>query len=392
MAKLDRAVHHKTNHEGVTFICGTSHDGREEKIFYIRYYKDGKRYFEKAGRQYSDSMTSAKASRIRARKIEGDEKPNTIRRQDEKELKEAEANRWTINKLWEDYNHFRPSVKSKQVDLNRYINHLQSLFGDKEPQDITLWDVQKLRKKLEQKLKPQTVKHVLSLLQRIVNHGLKYHQTAPLNFKMTIPKVDNLKTEDVTQEQFQKLWQAIEEETDVQGKNFVKMVLFTGMRRGELFKLRWQDIDFEKGFIWIERPKGGKSQNIPINDSARQLLLSHERPYPQSPYVFPGRDGEQRKEIKRIVNRIVHERAGLPAGFRALHGLRHVYASMMISSGQIEMYQLQKLLTHKDPRMTQRYAHLRDEALRRAANANEEIIEQALRKKIDLKHGTDQQS
>jgi len=41
-------------------------------------------------------------------------------------------------------------------------------------------------------------------------------------------------------------------------------------------------------------------------------------------------------------------------------GLRHVYASMLASSGQVDMYTLQKLLTHKSPAMTQRYAHLRD--------------------------------
>ncbi len=38
------------------------------------------------------------------------------------------------------------------------------------------------------------------------------------------------------------------------------------------------------------------------------------------------------------------------------------------------MYQLQKLLTHKDPRMTQRYAHLRDDALKRAADVAGDII------------------
>ena len=72
------------------------------------------------------------------------------------------------------------------------------------------------------------------------------------------------------------------------------------------------------------------------------------------------------------------EEAGLPKNFRALHGLRHVYASMLASSGQVDMYTLQKLLTHKSPAMTQRYAHLRDDALKGASDLAGDIISQAM--------------
>jgi integrase len=48
---------------------------------------------------------------------------------------------------------------------------------------------------------------------------------------------------------------------------------------------------------------------------------------------------------------------------------------MLASSGEVDMYTLQKLLTHKDPKMTQRYAHLRDDALKRAGNLAGELIE-----------------
>ncbi len=72
------------------------------------------------------------------------------------------------------------------------------------------------------------------------------------------------------------------------------------------------------------------------------------------------------------------ENAGLPDGFRPLHGLRHVYASILASSGQVDMYTLQKLLTHKSPLMTQRYAHLRDETLKRASNLAGSLIQKAI--------------
>ena len=67
----------------------------------------------------------------------------------------------------------------------------------------------------------------------------------------------------------------------------------------------------------------------------------------------------------------------LPNEFRALYELRHVYASMLASSGQVDMYTLQKLLTHKSPIMTQRYAHLRDETLKNAAHLAGSLIQKA---------------
>ena len=49
------------------------------------------------------------------------------------------------------------------------------------------------------------------------------------------------------------------------------------------------------------------------------------------------------------------------------------------------MYTLQKLLTHKDPKMTQRYAHLRDDALKQASEVAGNIIQNASKKKDDQK-------
>ena len=163
------------------------------------------------------------------------------------------------------------------------------------------------------------------------------------------------KTEDLSPEQIAALIKAIDEDYDVQIANLMRMALFTGMRRGELLRLKWEHVNFRRGFIRLVDPKGGKDASIPLNDTAREVLENHPK---TSEYVFPGKNGGKRAEVRRGVNRI-KERAGLPADFRPLHGLRHTYASMLASSGQVDLYTLQKLLTHKSPAMTQRYAHLR---------------------------------
>ena len=70
----------------------------------------------------------------------------------------------------------------------------------------------------------------------------------------------------------------------------------------------------------------------------------------------------------------VKARADLPADFRPLHGLRHLFASTLASSGQVDMLTLQKLLTHKSPQMTKRYSHLRDDALKQASGVASDLL------------------
>ncbi len=72
--------------------------------------------------------------------------------------------------------------------------------------------------------------------------------------------------------------------------------------------------------------------------------------------------------------RRVRDRAGLPEDFHPLHWLRHSFASYLPSSGKVGLYALQKLLTHESPEMTQRYAHLADEAMKRAASMTDAMV------------------
>ncbi len=369
-------VREKTQYPGVVYVTGTGANGRPERIYYIRYRRSGKQVEEKAGRQFQDNMTPAKASRIRADRIRGDAS-NQERREAERTAKEAETGRWTIDRLFKEYCASKVMNKSLKTDGNRYEKHIKPLFGEKEPHEILALDVDRIRIRMSKTHKPQTVRHVLALLSRIVSFGIRKQLCPGLGFKIEFPSVDNKKTEDLTPNELSRLLHILETDHDIQAANLMKLALFTGMRRGELFRLKWEHVDFQRGFIFIDQPKGGKSAQIPLNDAARALLENHLR-ISGSLYVFPGRGGEQRTEIKRVVNRIKRE-AGLPADFRPLHGLRHTYASMLASSGEVDMYTLQKLLTHKTPLMTQRYAHLRDETLRAASNVAGRIIEQASR-------------
>lgn len=365
----------KTQYPGVYYVESTAIGANKpERIYYIMYRKNGKLIEEKAGRQFQDDMTPARAATLRGKKIEGDRQTNQERRQEEKAKKAAEEGRWTVQRLWEAYAAQREETRSFESDISRYNLYLKEPLGDKELKDLVPLDVDRIRIRLLKKKSPQTVKHILGIVKRLHHFSVNKGLAPGLGFKVEMPSVDNKKTEDLSPEQLTDLLEAIEKSEHKIPGAMMKCALFTGMRRGEMFNLKWDDIDLARGFILIREPKGGVSMKIPLNDSARKLFKSLPK---TSEYVFPGRGKRKRTTCTREVNQI-KAAAGLPEDFRPLHGLRHVYATMLASSGEVDLYTLQRLLTHKSPQMTQRYAHLRDEALRRAADLAGDIIGQAM--------------
>ena len=357
----------KTDYPGVYYVVGEAIAGnRQEKIFYIRYRKDGHLIEEKAGRQFQDAMTLAKASRLRAERIEGKSLSNKARR--EKKAREKLIQEWTVKRLWEEYIETKPKTRSFRNDDQRFKLHIESTLGDKKFEDIAPLDLDRLRIKLLKERAPQTVKSAMGLLKRISNFAKNKRLCKGIDFKIILPRVTNVKTEFLSDEELRKLLEAIREDLNPYAGPIMLTALYTGMRKGEILNLEWRDIDFEHGFINIRKPKGGVDQTIPLNDAASEVFEGLPR---TDELVFPGIHG-LRTGIYHAIGKI-KKKAGLPADFRPLHGLRHHYASMLASSG-VDMYVIQKLLTHKSASMTQRYAHLRDEALRKASRLAGELV------------------
>jgi integrase len=369
----------KTQYPGVYFRMqqklGSNVLERVYYIFYRQGGKDSRQIEERAGRE-SEGMTAARASRIRADRARGLELTNKGKRKAAEAARREEEGRPTITRLWGFYDEANAERRSRKGDCNRYLLHLARLFGDRTPDEIETMDIDRLRLRKLGTHSPQTVKHILSLLRRIVNFGVSKGlcaQPDPSKLHFTFPKVDNQKTENLTRDQMFAYLEALDAEPDQNAAAFLRLALTTGMRKGALMALRWEDVDFERNFVTLrgEYAKSRKTERIPLSAAAKKVLEKVERT--GSPFVFPGRGGKQRKDFKRVALR-VRDRAGLPKDFRPLHGLRHSFASWMASTGAVDIYTLQKLLTHGSPQMTQRYAHLADEALQRAAAVAGEIF------------------
>jgi integrase len=373
MAKNQK--YHKTNYPGVTFIESKAiGSNKTERVYYITYRRNGRLIFEKAGRQFVDDMTPARAASMRSRRIEGKELPNKAERAARIAAEEAKSAIWTVNKLWDLYCENWPGNKSLKNEKIKYENAIRNGIGKKEPGKLVPLDIDRIRLKWQKAGKKTMAARVLELLRRTINYGVKRGLVEPINFKIEIPRLNNQTTEDLSPEQIKKLIEVLNADEDQTAANVMRLALFSGMRRGEIFKLKWEDIDFRRGFITLVDPKGGTDQKIPLNEAAR-MVFENIRWNGESEYVFPGRfSGDHLTDCRKSFARIA-KAAEFPPGFRPLHGLRHVYGSMMASSGKVDIYTLQKLMTHKSPLMTQRYAHLRDKTLRNAANVAADIIE-----------------
>jgi integrase len=359
---------HSTKYPGVFYREAERIGGPgKERVFYIVFKRDGKVIEEKVGRQYADNMTSATASSIRADRIEN-------RRPSRKEIREErKAFKWTVGALWKHYVETRPDLKGIQRDSSRWQHDLEAAFGKKEPSELSPLDIDRLRLRLEKTNATASVRNALELLRRLINYGVSRNLIEPLKFKIKMPTLNNETTENLTPEQLSKLLKALDDDFDQAAADIFRMALFTGMRRSEILRLSWDAVDFDRGFISIRDPKGGKDQAIPMNAAARAVLENHPRDK-ESPWVFPGRfAGQHKHDAWKSIDRI-RKAAQLPVGFRPLHGLRHTFASMLASSGAVDLYTLQKLLTHKSPLMTQRYAHLRDDVLRRGSEVASDIM------------------
>lgn len=391
MAKQERI---RTKYNGVFLVASVSPaTGKPDNLIYIRYKKDGKLTEERVGRTSVDAMTPAKASLIRADRIRGKDLPNTERRAAEKAAKQAEAERWTVEKIFEAYQEAHPDQVSSKAWESLFKSHVLPEVGDRVPGDLCTLDIERLRRKVAKKnrkggtrpLSDQTVKHVLSLLKRVLRWAAdRNYIEVPAHLKFTMPRVDNQVTETMTPEQASAYFRALDEETDRDSAAYFRIMILTGIRKSALLSLRWDDIDLDRGFVTLRgsSAKSGKTSTIPLSAGAieifkgmsKKTITSGEKKGQLSPYVWPGMEGGMRADFQRMGRRL-REKAGLPKSFRPCHGLRHCYASWLASSGKVDLYTLQRLLTHGSPAMTQRYAHLADEALKRAASVADSILE-----------------
>jgi integrase len=138
----------------------------------------------------------------------------------------------------------------------------------------------------------------------------------------------------------------------------VLFALTTGMRRGELLGLRWQDIDLERRVAVLQNTKNGDRRSVPIVPEVAQLLREHGKVRKiGNDQVFTG-DGPAEVWLFDKAWYAALKEAKIK-DFR-FHDLRHTAASYLAMSGATTA-EIAAVLGHRTLQMVKRYAHLSDQ-------------------------------
>ncbi len=140
----------------------------------------------------------------------------------------------------------------------------------------------------------------------------------------------------------------------------IRLLLLTGCRLREILHLRWNEIDFERGVLFLPDGKTGR-RTVVLNAPALAILSELKR---IGTYVILGQKPDRpRSDLNRPWGRItVHAKL---EGLR-IHDLRHSFASIGASGG-LGLPIIGKLLGHETPATTARYAHIDNDPQRRAS-------------------------
>jgi len=152
------------------------------------------------------------------------------------------------------------------------------------------------------------------------------------------------------------------------------LIEFTGTRKGEALSATWGQFDLERG-VWSKPAHATKQQkvhHVPLSAPALDLLRGM-RKSATGDFLFPGRKGEHLKDLKKLWARVT-QTAGLEGVH--VHDLRHTFASRLVSGG-IPLAVVGGLVGHLQARMTERYAHLADGALRAATDQFATVYQKA---------------
>lgn len=344
--------------------------GKPDTCFYIAYRKEGHLIWEKTG-WASEGYTPKLASEIRSERL------RMIRHG--QELPKEKAKIPLFSEMARKYLEWAKENKSRDIDdKGRYENHLKDPLGKKRLNEISSFDLERLKSKLTGKgLAPATVKHCLMLVREIFNKARgwgKYQGDHPVK-GVKMPTLQNRRERFLSHEEADLLLKELAKSPKGVTHDQALLALHCGLRAGEIFNLRGQDLDFENGLIRIVDPKNKDNRSAFMTEAVKEML---KKRIPKNPgdFVFQERKtGGRIKIVSQTFDRAV-DSLGFNKGVEdtrqrvVFHTLRHTFASWLAIQGT-PIISIRDLLGHKSLSMTERYAHLSPDMKRDATLALE---------------------
>jgi integrase len=339
--------------------------------WYLRY-KDanGKTCHQRIGRTHEMSLEQAKA---RARQLKAEIALGANPREEEKQRKAV----LTLKEFFDE--HYLAFAKERKRswtdDQGLWERRLRAAFGDKRLNQITRQEIQQFHTGLKAEgLAAASCNHYIKLLRRMLNLAVEWEllDRNPAA-RVALFRENNQLDHSMNDEELKRLLSVLRSHRNRSVATIALFLLSTGARLNEALKAQWSHVDLERR-VWqipAYNSKSGKVRSVPLNDSALDVLRGLNT---SEGYLFVNRKtGQPYTTIHKGWEQI-REAAGLP--HLRLHDLRHQFASFLVNSGR-SLYEVQAVLGHSDPTVTQRYSHLSTKALQEAADSASAAIGRA---------------
>ena len=320
-----------------------------------------------------------------------------------KGLDAAKVGRYTVGQwmeVWfEHYAKVKVRPSSHQTYRGYIDNHIKPNIGKIQLEKLTSLDLQKFYKKLLGKgrvdriesrkqsngLSAKTVQNI----HQIISSAMKLAQEQKLIASnptegCALPRLEHREMQTLPVEQLQSF---LREAKDSGVFELYYLELVTGLRRGELLGLKWEDVDLERGDLRVRRqiarisgevveaPLKTKNayRTLPLAEDTVDILEAQRKKTGDSPWVFPSPTGGpiSPDSVLHMLHRVL-KRAGLPRV--RFHDLRHTFATLALQNG-VDVKTMSGMLGHFSAGFTlDTYAHVTTASQRQVAKTMESIL------------------
>ena len=341
------------------FYRETITNDRIDKTFYIRYKDENNKDKEIKVGKYSEGYREAYCNQLRneiiTKQRTGEEPPSIA--------KKKKKNILSIETIANDYFNYRKESKTKANDISQYNNHILPYFKNLDFETIDKNEILQFTNKLkktkskfkEDLLSDKSINNILNFLKTLIKHGFK-NDFIKNDFSkyISLLNIDDAREKFLTKEEIKILYE--NSKNDETLYLLFKLALNTGGRLATLLNICKKDIDFTHNLITLKDFKNNSTYKAFLTENLKALLEIRTIHLKMDDKLFVS---NPERRLRSMLNELFNKDINTNDRKNKVvfHSLRHTFASHLAINGT-PIFTIQKLMNHKDIRMTLRYAKL----------------------------------